>query len=146
MMNRLINPRLSLKNSQLIRAAIAGTLSVLSVTSGVVPSLVAKHSLQLHFGATAQAQQPPGDIALYNRVARLIEQQRMKYYGEIEQLLGKDPGNACAQKNAPAQIREICNRFNEAVYGILGTNNMSPEDFKRMKAWCSTSPKPSQCP
>jgi Domain of unknown function (DUF4168) len=115
------------------RTAIAGILSLVGVVSV--------------FSGQAQAQQPPGDLGKYTQVARQIEQQRLKYYSDVKQIMGGNvPENVCTQGGLPANVRQVCNTFNESVYKILSDNRMDAGEFKRLKEFCDRSPKPGQCP
>jgi Domain of unknown function (DUF4168) len=101
----------------------------------------------LVFSPEVNAQQAPGDIGKYTQVARQIEQQRLKYYAEVKQIMGGNvPENVCTQGNLPANVRQVCNRFNEAVRDVLSDNRMPTDEFKRLKEFCDRTPKPGSCP
>jgi hypothetical protein len=95
----------------------------------------------------AQAQQPPVDMALYTKIARLIERQRMQDYAEVKQILGgKVPEGVCQIGNMVPQVKDICDRFEGKSREIIQANNMTVGRFNEITRFCLQSPKPKECP
>lgn len=111
-----------------------GVLSVLSLMAGMVMS------------EAVQAQSPE-ELEKYTSVARQIEQQRMQDYNDVKRIMGgKVPENVCKQGDVPAQVRQICDRFDSRSREIITQNGMSVPKFNEITRHCQQSPKPKECP
>lgn len=127
---RLVHPR-----PRLLQTLALGTLSALSVISGIVPAQI------------AQAQPSPTDLEQYKTIAVQIEQQRVQDYAEVTRLMGGTvPDNVCDRGDIPSKVREICDRFKKSSRDIVQANGMSVTKFNEITRYCQQSPKPKECP
>ncbi|HEY9615696.1 MAG TPA: DUF4168 domain-containing protein [Microcoleaceae cyanobacterium] len=146
MINPSINSLRSRLSPTLSRVVMVGILSTAGLLAGLTPH-VSFHGSSLLSETAAYAQQPPGDLGKYTKVARQIERQRMQYYAEAKQILnGNVPDNVCQQKNLPGGVREICDRFDRKVRDILAEHKMPVSEFNQLTKFCSAKPKPDGCP
>lgn len=131
MMNRFI---LSQPRKRSTKPWMLGVLSVLSLIIGITVS-------------EAVQAQSPAEIEQYTSVARQIEQQRMQDYNDVKRILGgRVPDNVCKQGDIPAQVRQICDRFDSRSREIITQNGMSVPKFNEITRYCQQNPKPKECP
>lgn len=134
-------------SSVVLQSTAIAALSTVGVLASLVPQ-IAPQSGHLEFEAAAYAQVSAEQLSKYTQVIYPIERERRQYYSEVQSIFGsgKVPENVCQQRNASAEVRGVCDRFNDRVRRILKENNMDEADFKRVNRWCSQSPKPQECP
>lgn len=135
MINRSLYSRLIHPRPRLPQTLAMGTLSALSVMSGIVSAQI------------AQAQPSPTELDQYKNVAVQIEQQRMQDYAEVKKLMGGNvPDSVCQRGDIPPKVREICDRFDKNSRDIIQASGMSITKFNEITRYCQQSPKPKDCP
>jgi hypothetical protein len=127
----------------LIRTAITSVLAAISLFCGAVPE-VSQHFPYFNFNYLAYTQNfTDTQIQNYARAVLQIESHRQQAYRQIQQIIGRSPGNlACYQPETlrilPREAQKIAVDFCNTSKKIAQNSGLSADQFNRITRQAQT--------
>lgn len=133
----------NLLNRNLIRTAITSVLAAISLFCGTVPQ-VSWYFPYFNFNSIAYTQGfSDAQIQRYARAVLQIESHRQRAYRQIQQIIGRSPGNiACYQpetlRKLPREAQKIAVDFCNTSKKIAQNSGLSAAQFNRITQQAQT--------